>query len=143
MCDLSETSLLTQMVQHLTEPVLLFYKLFLFERCTQMSRLRDNKVLLYCIVLYCIVLYCIALHCIALHCIALHCIALHCIALHCIALYCIVLYCIVLYCIVLYCIVLYCIAHPLLSRRFSAVFKAAKSMCNPPNIAIDINISFW
>ena len=50
---------------------------------------RDNKVLLYCIVLYCIVLYCIVLYCIVL--------------------YCIVLYCIVLYCIVLYCIVLYCI----------------------------------
>ena len=32
--------------------------------------------------------------------------------------------------------------HPLFSRRFSAVFKAAKSMCSPPNIAIDINISF-
>ena len=32
------------------------------ERCTQISRLRDNKVLLYCIVLYCIVLYCIVLY---------------------------------------------------------------------------------
>ena len=30
-----------------------------------MSRLRDNKVLLYCIVLYCIVLYCIVLYPIA------------------------------------------------------------------------------
>ena len=50
--------------------------------CKMNFPVRDNKVLLYCIVLYCIVLYCIVL-------------------------YCIVLYCIVLYCIVLYCIVLY------------------------------------
>ena len=34
---------------------IVFYNLFM-ERCTQISRLRDNKVLLYCIVLYCIVL---------------------------------------------------------------------------------------
>ena len=61
------------------------------ERCKMNFPVRDNKVLLYCIVLYCIVLYCIVL-------------------------YCIVLYCIVLYCIVLYCIVLYCI---LTSRGFS------------------------
>ena len=52
------------------------------ERCQMNFPVRDNNVLLYCIVLYCIVLYCIVL-------------------------YCIVLYCIVLYCIVLYCIVLY------------------------------------
>ena len=70
---------------------------------------RDNKVLLYCIVLYCIVLYCIVLYCIVLYCIVLYCIVLYCIVLYCIVLYCIVLYCIVLYCIVLYCIVLYCI----------------------------------
>ena len=38
----------------------------------QISRLRDNKVLLHCIALHCIALHCIALHCIALHCIALH-----------------------------------------------------------------------
>ena len=68
---------------------------------------RDNKVLLYCIVLYCIVLYCIVLYCIVLYCIVLYCIVLYCIVLYCIVLYCIVLYCIVLYCIVLYCIVLY------------------------------------
>ena len=51
--------------------------------------IRENIVLLYCIVLYCV--------------------ELNCIVLYCIVLYCIVLYCIVLYCIVLYCIVLYCI----------------------------------
>ena len=53
-----------------------------YRYCKMNFPVRDNKVLLYCIVLYCIVLYCIVL-------------------------YCIVLYCIVLYCIVLYCIVLY------------------------------------
>ena len=44
---------------------------YYIERCTQISRLLDNKVLLYCIVLYrvvscrvvscCIVLYCVVL----------------------------------------------------------------------------------
>ena len=68
--------------------------MFYDEHCTMNFPVRDNKVLLYCIVLYCIVLYCIVLYCIVLYCIVL---------------YCIVLYCIVLYCIVLYCIVLYCI----------------------------------
>ena len=63
------------------------------ERCKMNFPVRDNKVLLYCIVLYCIVLYCIVL-------------------------YCIVLYCIVLYCIVLYCIVLYCTAHVSQVQRY-------------------------
>ena len=41
------------------------------ERCKMNFPVRDNKVLLYCIVLYCIVLYCIVLYCIVLYCIVL------------------------------------------------------------------------
>ena len=43
------------------------------ERCKMNFPVRDNKVLLYCIVLYCIVLYCIVLYCIVLYCIVLYC----------------------------------------------------------------------
>ena len=68
------------------------------ERCKMNFPVRDNKVLLYCIVLYCIVLYCIVL-------------------------YCIVLYCIVLYCIVLYCIVLYCIV-----RRATKIIQKLRNI---------------
>ena len=46
------------------------------ERCKINFPVRDNKVLLYCIVLYCIVLYCIVLYCIVLYCIVLYCITL-------------------------------------------------------------------
>ena len=49
------------------------------ERCKMNFPVRDNKVLLYCIVLYCIVLYCIVLYCIVLYCIVLYCIVLYCI----------------------------------------------------------------
>ena len=42
------------------------------ERCKMNFPVRDNKVLLYCIVLYCIVLYCIVLYCIVLYCIVLY-----------------------------------------------------------------------
>ena len=48
------------------------------ERCKMNFPVRDNKVLLYCIVLYCIVLYCIVLYCIVLYCIVLYCIVLYC-----------------------------------------------------------------
>ena len=60
---------------------LFVYIFILYERCTQMTSLRDSNVSLYCIV------QCIA-RCIV-----------RCIV-QCIALYCLVMYCIVLYCIV-------------------------------------------
>ena len=44
---------------------------YYIQTLSQISRLRVNKGLLYCIVLYCIVLYCIVLYCIVLYCIVL------------------------------------------------------------------------
>ena len=62
--------------------ILFLYSCILYfydERFKIFFLVRDNTVLLYCIVLYCIVLYCIVLYCIVLYCIVLYCIVLYCI----------------------------------------------------------------
>ena len=61
---------------------------YYIERCTQISRLLDNKMLLYCIVLYCIVSYRIVSYRIVSYRVV------SCRVVSC----CVVLYCIVLYC---------------------------------------------
>ena len=82
--------------------ILYFYD----DECCKMNfPVRNNKVLLYCIVLYCIVF--IVLCCVVLCCVVLCCVVLCCVVLCCVVLCCVVLCCVVLCCVVLCCVVLY------------------------------------